>query len=144
MHENLLLLTTKKAKLDALKLQISFRKKVLNQTYHDKTVLQFSCNHQVFSIDQLTQNLFKLLSTTSVLCQDGLDLDQINPDPELLMYRRIEHLFFYDGQNTWFKGTVLSYDRDSKYFKVVYDTEDEIYSFPLLEDLEKGELRLIS
>ena len=38
----------------------------------------------------------------------------------------------------------LSYDRDSKYFKVVYDTEDEIYSFPLLEDLEKGELRLIS
>ena len=41
-------------------------------------------------------------------------------------------------------GTVLSYDRDSKYFKVVYDTEDEIYSFLLLEDLEIGELCLIS
>ena len=76
VHENLLL-STKKAKFDALKLQISFRKKVLNQTYHDKTVLQFSCNNQVFSIDQLTQNLFTLLSTTSILCQDGLDLDQI-------------------------------------------------------------------
>ena len=138
VHENLLLLSTKKAKFDALKLQISFRKKVLNQTYHDKTVLQFSCNHQVFSIHQLTQNLFTLLSTTSILCQDGLDLDQIRSDPELLMYRRIEHLFFYDGQNTWYSVILC------KYFKVVYDTENEIYSFLLLEDLEKGELCLIS
>ena len=52
----------KKAKKDALKLQISFRKKVLGQTSDDQTLFQFSHNRKVFTDSQLLQNLFKLLS----------------------------------------------------------------------------------
>ena len=50
-------LATKKAKKDALKLQISFRKKVLCQTADDQTVFQFSHNRKVFTDTQLMQNL---------------------------------------------------------------------------------------
>ena len=53
-------LVTKKAKKDALKLQISFRKRVLCQTSDDQTIFQFSHNSKVLSDSQLMQNLFKL------------------------------------------------------------------------------------
>ena len=53
-------LSTKKAKLEALKLQINFRNKVLNQSHAEEEVFQFSCNRQAFSVEQLTDNLSKL------------------------------------------------------------------------------------
>ena len=43
----------------------------------------------------------------------------------------------------WYKGTVLGFDKETKEFRVLYDNEDEEYTFPLLEDLDKGELRII-
>ena len=51
----------KKAKKDALKLQISFCKKVLGQTSDDQTLFEFSHNRQVFTDTRLLQNLCKLL-----------------------------------------------------------------------------------
>ena len=59
------------------------------------------------------------------------------------MYRRIEHLFESDGEKVWFKGTVLSFNAESQEFTVAYDNEDEVFNFPLLEDLKNGELRVI-
>ena len=44
-------LSTKKAKLEALKLQINFRNKVLNQSHAEKEVFQFSRNCQVFQLN---------------------------------------------------------------------------------------------
>ena len=41
-------LVTKKGKKDALKLQISFRKRVLCQTSDDQTIFQFSHNRTKF------------------------------------------------------------------------------------------------
>ena len=43
----------------------------------------------------------------------------------------------------WYKGTVLSFDKETKEFRILYDNEAEEYSFPLLEDLEKGELKIL-
>ena len=51
-------LVTKKAKKDALKLQISFRKKALCQTSNDQTIFQFSHNCKVFSDSQLHCKIF--------------------------------------------------------------------------------------
>ena len=42
-----------------------------------------------------------------------------------------------------FTGTVLSYDKVTKEFRVVYDNEEDEYSFPLLEDLASGEICLV-
>ena len=64
-------------------------------------------------------------------------------DPEILIYWWIEHMFDCDGELVWFTGTVLSYDKVTKKFRVVYDNEKDEYSFPLLEDLASGEIRLV-
>ena len=126
-------LNTKKAKLGALKLQINFRKKVLNQSHDDKQVFQFSHDRRALSVEQLAQNLIKLLPSSEQQCE--FSVDQICADPELLLYHRIEHLFDCDGTEVWYKGTVLAYDSDKNEFRVAYDNEDEVYSFPLLQDL---------
>ena len=61
----------------------------------------------------------------------------------LKFYHRIEHQFNCDGELVWYKGTVLGFDKETKEFRVLYDNEDEEYMFPLLEDLDKGELKII-
>ncbi len=132
----------KKAKIDALKLQINFRMKVLGQTHPDKTVFQFSVNHKQLSVDQLVKNLVILVSSGS--CIPELSAKKLHADPELLIYHRVENQFNIDGELVWCKGTVLSYDKMSKEYSVVYDGEDCVFCFPLLDDLQKGELQVIS
>ena len=134
-------LVTKKAKKDALKLQISFHKRVLCQTSDDQTIFQFSHNRKVFSDSQLMQNLFKLLSLN---CDNqALTITDVQRDPELLIYRRIEHQFNCDGELVWYRGTVLSFDKATQEFRILYDNDDEEFEFPLLEDLNNGELKII-
>ena len=102
-------LVTKKAKKDALKLQISFHKKILCQTSNDQTIFQFSHNRKVFSDSQLLQNLFTLLSLN---CENqALTITDVQRDPDLLIYRRIKHQFNCDGELVWHKGTVLAFDK---------------------------------
>lgn len=132
----------KKAKKDALKLQISFRKKVLGQTSDDQTLFQFSHNRQVFTDTQLLQNLYKLLSLN--YDHQALTITDVQRDPDLLIYRRIEHQFNCDGQLVWYKGTILSFDKETKEFRILYDNEEKEYSFPLLEDLEKEEVKILT
>ena len=68
----------------------------------------------------------------------------VQRDPDLLIYRRIEHQFNCDGELVWYKGTVLSFDKETKEFRILYDNEEaKEYSFPLLEDLEKGEVKIL-
>ena len=131
---------TTKAKLNALKLQISFRKKVLGQLYSDKVVFQFSHNKQPFSNTQLKENLLKLFSSLHAEVQDTLTNEDIFDDQEVLIYRRIEHLFSCDGEMIWFTETILGYNKDTEEFSIAYDNEGCVYCFSLLEDLAKGVL----
>lgn len=138
-------LTTVREKKDALKLQIKFRKKVMSQTYHDKTVFQFSHNSRAFSVSELKENLLKLLCTSEPHLGFCASAEEIAADPDILLYRRIEHQFNCNGNLVWFKGTVLgySYDKDTLMFRVVYDTEEEEYYFPLLDDINNNELHVL-
>ena len=43
----------------------------------------------------------------------------------------------------WYLGTVLGFDEETKEFRVLYDNEDEEYTFSLLEDLDKREVKII-
>ncbi len=71
-------------------------------------------------------------------------ITDVQRDPDLLIYHRIEHQFNCDGELVWYKATVLSFDKETKEFRVLYDNEEvEEYSFPLLEDLEKGEVKIL-
>ena len=75
--------------------------------------------------------------------QQFMDVGEIISDPDLMIYRRIEHQFDCDGSLQWFKGTILGFDKDTKEYRVQYDNEDEIYSFPLLDDLRNNELHVL-
>lgn len=134
-------LRTASAKKDALKLQLKFRKKVLSQTYHDKTVFQFSHNNRSFSVLELKQNLLKLLCIS--YSQPFVSAEEVAADPDILLYRRIEHQFNCDGDLVWFKGTVLGYDRDTLLFRVIYDNEEDECCFPLLDDIKNNELHVL-
>ena len=128
--------------MDTLKLQINFRRKVLNQTHAEKQVFQFSHNRKALSVEELALNLCKLLpSDPSSTCQPSTS--KVLRDLELLLYRRIEHVFNCDGIDVWYKGTVLSYNKDSGEFRVAYDNEDKVFCFPLIDDLRKGELKIV-
>ena len=48
-------------KVEALKVQINFRNKVLSQTHPNKDVFKFSCNRKQYSINQLKMNLLTLV-----------------------------------------------------------------------------------
>ena len=96
------------------------------------------------SVEQLCENLSQLFAASGSPPSQGLSYDRIKADPELLLCKRIEHLFECEGKKTWFKGTVLSYDQEMKEYTVAYDNEDEVCRFPLLDDFENEELKIIS
>ena len=64
---------SKTVKLKALKIQLNFRKQVLDQkNYHDKELFLFSKNGQQYPLDKLVENLCKLI------CNEGLVHEQAN------------------------------------------------------------------
>ena len=73
--EGLAAVRKKTEKVKLLKLQINFRRKVLSQTYSDLSVFKFSQNRKQFSVDQLKENLTKLLPSDEQATSNTL-LDQ--------------------------------------------------------------------
>ena len=113
-------LTSKKAKIDALKLQLNFRRKVLNQSHTEKSIFQFSHNRQALSVEQLTQNLLTLLSSGNYSELNLNATDQFISSPDKLVCHRIKHLFDCDSEEVWFKGTVLAYNQNNHEFTIAY------------------------
>ena len=66
-------------------------------------VFIFSHNKKPHSHSQLVINLLKLFST-----------EQFVTNPELLVNKRIDHLFESDKGLQWYRGTVLEYLKDSQ------------------------------
>ena len=48
-------------------------------------------------------------------------LEEITHDLEILIYRRFEYTFDGDGELVWYTEIVLSYDKVSEEFHVVYN-----------------------
>ena len=135
----------KRDKLQALKLQIKFRDKVLNQTHSDRSLFRFSHKGKQHTVVQLTENLCQLLGDSGALSSDQEDtspsLEMIMIQPELLIGRRIKHRFNIDKKLVWFDGRVTKMDKDTGLFEVIYE-EDEVCQFDLLEDVENGDLQV--
>ena len=100
---------TKKWKMEAIKTHINFRCKVLNQQ-NEKHLFQFSHNYRALTVEQLQSNLCQLLLP---------DYHEVERDPDLLLYRRVKHQFNVNGTDVWYNGTVLSYDTDTKHFRIM-------------------------
>ena len=161
----------KTKKLEVLKLQINFRKKVLGQNHPNKTIFNFSHNRKQHSVRQLTENLLILVGDASDDLEDGnvtvtlddledgnitaalddledgnitVTLEEVMEKPYLLAGKKIRHRFKVGKELKWFVGTVLRMATDqTKEFEVLYDGEDDICCFKLLDDIESGDLELL-
>ena len=139
VEEGLSKLKTATLKRDALRLQINFRRKVLGQTHTDKNVFLFSHKGKQFAPVQLTHNLIRLLPLEQEPKQP-LNTTVFFQKPELLVNKRIEHLFETDDGPQWYRGTVLGYSKESQEYQVLYDREEEEFVYPLLEDIAIGDV----
>ena len=116
VEEGLKRIKTMKMKREALKLQINFRRKVLQQSHADKKLFFFSLNGKQHTCNVLAKNLIKLFPRV----QQAVPSEIFESNPELLVSKRIEHLFETDeGELKWFKGTVLAYIQDSQEYRVL-------------------------
>ena len=87
-------LSRKSDKLQALKLQIKFRDKVLNQTHSDKSLFRFSHKGKQHTVDHLTKNLCELIGDNgapSLSVQVPPSLEMIMIQPELLIGQQNKH-----------------------------------------------------
>ena len=125
------------AKLQALKLQLQFRRTVLGQP-GDKLLFQMSSSTEgKYSVSKVTNNLKTLISAASTYSSDD---DHVS----FLVGKRIQHKFKDNEDNiTWYSGLVISQVPGfEEWFNVVYDGDEAVYTFRLLDDLEAGDLEL--
>ena len=135
---------TKSAKVKALKAQINFRRKVLQQTHSDKDLFVFSKNRKPLSIEELISNLEKLLSESE---QSEPRSEQETPMyQETLIGKRIRHRWCNeDGTEEWYNGKILSaVAGTTEWFNVAYDGEVDVLTLNLYEDIENGDLDIVS
>ena len=104
------------------------------------SVFKFSQKGKQLSIDELQENLFKLLPAAD---DQTTLLDQVLLDPTYLVGQRINHRFDVNEELIWYKGTVKKYCSQTKKFIVNYDCEDDPCSFHLIEDIASGDLVLL-
>ena len=103
VQERLLKLKSKKEKVAALKLQLDFRKKVLEQKHADKTF-----NKRQLTVEEISENLCQLLDSATTF-QVGSGSLAVNS--ESLIGKQIFHRWKdVDGKETWYKGQVLNCD----------------------------------
>ena len=141
VESGLLQFRSKTAKLKALKVQLDFRRKVLQQTHPEKLIFQSSTKGHPFTVEEMMQNLLCLLSDKApqfsipvTLCDD-------------LTGKRVIHRCLVDGRSEWFIGTILSktqLESSSTVYNIIYDGEDTVLTLDLKKDIEEGEVTFLN
>ena len=132
-------LRSKTAKLKALKVQLDFRKKVLQQTHPNKKVFQSSHLGRQFTVDEMKDHLTQLLPV--VLEQTRR---QCNELPNDLTGKQIQHRWIVEGESEWFCGTILGkvagQESNGMWYNIKYDSEDGCVTLNLQEDFNAGDI----
>ena len=133
-------LKTKKDKVKALKVQLDFRKKVLEQFHSEKDIFFVTKQSKQLPIQVIRDNLCKLLNCTqSVVPSSTAATCQSLIGKEILHKWEDE-----DGQERWYKGRVLSLvPGTTDWFNIKYDGEEDILTLNLLFDIEKGDVDIL-
>ena len=131
---------SKSAKVKALKAQLNFRRRVLEQKHPDKEVFSFSRKGKQLSVDELVSNLEKLLSTTPLQDRHAAENQQS------LIGKIIRHKWCNEGgEEQWYTGHILSaVEGSSEWFNVQYDGEEDILTLNLYENIENGDLDIVA
>ncbi len=120
VEDGIEVITKQAKKKEVLKLQISFRQKVLGQLHHNKNLFKFSCNRKQYSVNQLKENLFQLIEDQQDDChsQSRSLRDQVAQNPEFLVGKRIRHRFNLGTELVWFNGTVVQINHNTNEYDV--------------------------
>ena len=140
VNEQLRKLKTKKEKIKALKVQLDFRKKVLEQTHYDKEIFFITKQSKQLPVEVICENLCKLFSSSQVV-----NARAVATNYQSLVGREIYHKWKdEDGEDRWYKGKVLSLvPGTTEWYNVKYDGEDNILTLNLLLDIKNGDLDVI-
>ena len=119
-------------KLVLLKTQIKIRKKILNQKIH----IVFSHCRKQRPVHDIAKELFTFIA------KDDCPITKYIQNPTLLVGSQIKHKFEIaeTGKETWFFGSVISYDSINKLYEIKYDDEQENCYFDLTQDVIMGDL----
>ncbi|XP_060582463.1 uncharacterized protein LOC132738872 [Ruditapes philippinarum] len=141
INEALGIIKSNKDKRAALIWQLKFRKTILQQKYHDKTVYNFSKKgtdnkYKDLTISELKDNLKKLLDESF----KGPHSERERRGVPLLVGKRIEHQF----QDETYIGRVISVVPGyPDWYNVVYDNDVAVYTYKLLDDYRNKDLKII-
>ena len=127
-------------KLKALKTQLDFRRKVLEQT-GQKEIFCMSKNRRKCSVDEVVGNLATLF--TPSCCEPVTHPSSpFVATQESLIGKRICHKWREsDGSENLYYGKILSLvPGTTDWFNVQYDGEDIVLSLNLFLDIERGDL----
>ena len=132
-------------KREALKIQLRFRKTVLQQVYPaNKDVYKFSKKGEgQFNSTKLAGHLILLIDATHHGSPSDISCNSTS-DP-VLVGKSIDHQFIEDGQIVQYSGRVVSQVSGfPEWYNVVYDNEpDVVYTYKLMEDFYNGDLKLV-
>jgi hypothetical protein len=127
----------------ALKIQLKFRREILQQTSSDSNVYKLSKDKKKLTIDQLKTNLESLILHAFELEQNQAGTSS-DPDMPLLQGRNVKHCFLENNIKTWYKGFVISSVPGFRnFYNIIYENDENVYTYKLLEDYANGDLEII-
>ena len=129
-------LSSTSEKLKALKCQLDFRKKVLEQT-GPKEVFFMTKNRKKLTVDEVASNLSALFSPAH---RPVVSSSPFIATQESLVGRRICHRWREsDGAEHLYYGKILSIvPGTTDWFNVIYDGEDTVLSLNLFIDIDRS------
>ena len=139
--ERQLLRLKSETKKEALKIQLKFRKNVLQQQYSDTSVYHFSKKGVgQFSSTILKGNLLKLIEDAWKVTPPISS----SPGDPILVGKQVQHRFSENKEIVLYTGTVVSQVPGFQdWYNIVYDEPDIVYSYKLMEDYINGDLSII-
>ena len=143
VHRHISAMKSETQRRKALKAQLRFRKRVLEQQHPDKSVFAFSSKEKgQFTSNMLFQNLLQLL-VQSGACNGPAPPRSCD---DSLADKSIQHNFKEsDGTVKAYEGKVISQVPGfADWYNVVYTEEpDVVYTFKLADDLKNGDLKVL-
>ena len=139
IYEKLGTLKTNKEKVKALKVQLDFRKKVLEQAHSEKDIFFITKQSKQLPVKVICENLCKLLTSARLV---NTPRTLATNCQSLIGYHKWKD---QDGEQRWYKADrVLSIvPGTTEWFNFKYDGEDDILTFNLLLDIKNGDLDVI-
>ena len=132
--ESLASLNTAREKECALKAQLRFREKILQQVA-PKPLFRFSVGGKAHSHTVLELNLKSLIEESLTIPKE---------EDKYLVKMIVDHTFVVNDVRKTYRGRVISQvPGHSSWYNIIYDGDDAVYSYRLRDDMANGDLIII-